>query len=157
MFAKILIGILFLGLVTTAGFYLKSEYSDTPSANLLDNHFSSKSSATQKPADTASAQIPEKESPATALQPGKSLPIPAHQLKKLISNNPQKDKAINERVEALNQRLEKIGQALPALAAGATSNKETAVADKQDQLDRISHIREHLQKASANMTTTSPQ
>ena len=87
-------------------------------------------------------------------QPDKSLPIPAHQLKKLIAEKSssteldQKIQAANKAIAALDKRLEEglekeLGEAPPQ----AEPSDAAAVDQKIEEIEkRLKHIKDHLKK-----------
>jgi len=85
-------------------------------------------------------------------QPDKSLPIPAHQLKKIIAES--SDAAVDElqqKIERLDKKLAAIDQTLPNNGAVTPSIPSTATAQgdppSNDEIEqRIQHLRDHLEQ-----------
>ncbi len=78
-------------------------------------------------------------------QPDKSLPVPAHQLKKLIAESKNAD-ALDKKIADANKAIAVIEQQLPTEQQNIT-NSEPDPEQQSTALDkRIQHIRNHLEK-----------
>lgn len=151
MFNKIFIGTLSACLIAVIGFYLHSVYrTDTPSLPLATK------ASVEKSSTVVSASTPiehQKNNPIE--QPDKSLPIPAHQLKKLIAKpSATQNDELSKKMAALDKKLQTIDTQLAESTTSAQSSSTqtpgstvNAVQDSGDQTaKRIQNIRRHLEK-----------
>jgi hypothetical protein len=84
-------------------------------------------------------------------QPDKKLPVPAHQLKKVIASTPANSEddlqakiaAANQSIEALDKELSK---QLPKNPDSPEPSSTTDADDNQDIKHRLENIKNHLQK-----------
>lgn len=90
--------------------------------------------------DTANAE--------SIIDDDKALPIPARQLKKLLSDSP-KDDELEQKIAAANQAIADLEKALPDnLNVPDTNNASTdTVSQETEEIrERLQNIREHLDK-----------
>jgi Tfp pilus assembly protein PilO len=147
MITKTVIGVLICCLAVVIGLFLYSDHQlQTKETVAVEEDQTTKAAIKNT---TASVNTEN-----TAAQPDKSLPIPAHQLKKLIAEKPssteldQKIQAANEAIAALDKKLEEelekeLGEAPPQV-----ESSDTAVADQKiEEIEkRLKHIKDHLNK-----------
>lgn len=147
----LLMGGLGLCLAAVIGLFLHSEYSTPPSTGentvSLDKGNATTAKSTQQTATSDSQAAPDTTVQGTQAQPDKSLPIPAHQLKKLIAEEKSTD-SLDDKIAAANQAIAQLDKQLPQAAdTSATIEASTTPDQKSQELDdRIQHIRDHLKK-----------
>jgi cytoskeletal protein RodZ len=160
MIMKTIIGALVCCLAVVVGLFLYSDHQlQTKQAVAVEEDQATKAATKNT---TVSANTGVSISPAntenTAAQPDKSLPIPAHQLKKLIADKPatteldQKIQAANEAIAALDKKLEKgleegLEKERDAAPPQAEPSNTTAADQKIEEIEkRLKHIQDHLNK-----------
>ena len=149
---KAIISTLSVCLLSVVGLFLYSEYQ--PSQTEPDNSTIVKSTSPVAPSNATSIQesISNKVSSDTTEQPDKSLPIPAHQLKKVIAeSNDSAADDLQQKIDALDKKLADIDQKLLSSEAGPSVSGSIASAQDASSSDdeteqRIQHIRDHLEK-----------
>ncbi|MFT7387960.1 MAG: hypothetical protein ACI8VC_001204 [Candidatus Endobugula sp.] len=169
MFSKIFIGVLVVFLIVMIGIFLYSNhqlsqpYLSTPPSSQSNNAQKTTPSET-----TASQKSTSKNDDVNAInsvavqtpneqQPDKALPIPAHQLKKIIADKPKNDalkKGLDEKIQAANQAIAAIDKAvekqLPDNVSSSSppEKKSTTTPDKTSAAieSRLDNIKNHLQK-----------
>jgi hypothetical protein len=169
MFSKIFIGVLVVFLIIMIGMFLYSNhqlsqpYLSTPPSSQSNNAQKatpSETTASQKAANknddlsdisSVAVQTPSEQ------QPDKALPIPAHQLKKIIADKLKNDaleQELDEKIQAANQAIAAIDKAvekqLPDNVSSSSppEKKSTTTPDKTSAAieSRLENIKNHLQK-----------
>ncbi len=144
--------VIVLFLYTTYSIIPAETASSNPSAN-ADLSSSSQNLANKQSnaqVDKPSSQVSE-----SIEQPDKSLPIPGHQLKKLISNtNTESQASLEEKIASANKAIEQLEQQLPEQLVADVSVDQTSAENlnsnnNSDIEARIQHIRDHLDKNTA--------
>jgi hypothetical protein len=161
MLNKIIIGALVVLLIVMVGMFLYSSQpvsptlTPEPQSSMGGNNTGSHNVSDNS--DTNNTVMPD-----TVPQPDKALPIPAHQLKKIIADKPQND----ELEQNLEQRIQKANQAIAALEQSlpddvktqniqvlnekpqAANSAQVNVSDQRiDEINqRLEHLRNHLDK-----------
>lgn len=134
MLSKTIIVFLGLALLTTVTFFLLSEYpsSTKPVATFNTADPQSASSATNT--DVATSQ-------STPL-PDKSLPIPAHQLKKLLAKSSLENNDLTQRIAALDQKVQALNKVVPV--PPSPNAAPVRVSSDKDLVQRIQRLQEHI-------------
>lgn len=150
----ILMGVLSVCLVAVVGLFLHSEYStsksaaDKPPIQLQEQKAAVKPLAGQPQSSQSSLEQSSQAQQAESIQqPDKSLPVPAHQLKKLIAED-NKASTLDDKITQANQAIAEIDKQLAPSANVPQNASNSSVPDEKSQeLDqRIEHIRNHLEK-----------
>jgi cytoskeletal protein RodZ len=153
---KTIIGALVCCLVVVVGLFLYSDHQLQTKETVAVEEDQATKAATKS--TTASANTDASINPAntenTAAQPDKSLPIPAHQLKKLIADKSstteldQKIQAANEAIAALDKKLDKgLEKELDESPPQAEPSDTAAADQKIEEIEkRLKHIQDHLNK-----------
>ena len=160
--SQIIISALSILLVLVMGLFLYSDYrdpvSDTSPLAVPSSSSSSNSTIVDPVAMTRHEADNTSKPESTQVQPDKSLPLPAHQLKKLIDNQKHNDglnQTTTQKITAANQAIATLDQQLAntqtnTAKSDANPNVENApIADKNSQKlnERMQHIRDHLQQS----------
>jgi hypothetical protein len=149
MLSKILIGSLSICLLVVMGFYLNSAVSKkTPVQASSVPVFSTNTIATDNtsdgPIDNVSPIKP------VVQQPDKKLPVPAHQLKKVIASTRVNSEAdLPAKIAAANQTISSMDQQISEQNLSSPSAQETAKPSEDQQNDinaRLQHLKSHLAK-----------
>ena len=92
--------------------------------------------------ETAQAAIASQKVEPT--QPDKSLPVPAHQLKKLLAE-PIDKKVLDEKISAANKTIAELEKQLPQTKNTTTATNQKTHSANQELNVRIDTIRKHLE------------
>ena len=148
MFTKRLIQLLSLCLVAVIGLFLYSEYSvnqtvissDIPSSDNKPSQVVSEPTA-------ASNEIANEDQASAIEQPDKSIPIPAHKIKKILDDPEQvEDPELQQKIESANQAIAELDKKLNNVSEANVEQNE--VKADEDLQKRIDHIKDHLEKIS---------
>jgi hypothetical protein len=170
MFSKIIIGVLIVLFILAVGMFFYS----THQLNQLSSNIPSSSpvAPAQKTTDDKAAPTIADSPAAQTLhvqQPDIALPIPAHQLKKIIADKSQRyviepasDKSVEQKIQAANQSISELAQSLPDdVKANDVSSEDLRdkdaksvqpdvnsqrINDINQRLQRLQHLRDHLDK-----------
>jgi hypothetical protein len=162
MITKIIVGVLLCCLVTVVGLFLYSDYrlhKESVSTTALDNiandsiisnNYNAEKSSVKKSTNTNGLNDLSDAAGTTATQPDKSLPIPAHQLKKLIADK-SSNSELDQKIQAANEAIAALDKALPEQIKTAEPNSVIENAEGADEKSeeikqRLQNIRDHLDK-----------
>jgi hypothetical protein len=167
MVTKGIIGFLCFCLVVVVGLFLYTNYSSNDSVSPSSPSLSENSGLlpqTSASADEMSASVQADKQ--VEEQPDKTLPIPAHQLKKIIAElkadrKIDENAQLKEKINAANQAIATINKQLPespSLSSPPANNdnvpqgaelqqsQESQQEPQKNSQDRIEHMRDHLNK-----------
>jgi hypothetical protein len=151
MVSKGIIGFLSLCLVIAIGLFLYTGSSSDDPAAPNSISLSKKASTPQQTATAAEAKTPLAQADKQSeKQPDKFLPIPTHQLKKLLVGEDataknDTDKALQEKIKAASQAIAEIEQQMPASVKQPAPSTAVATENKQTQ-QRLEYLRGHIEK-----------
>jgi hypothetical protein len=129
-------------------FYLSSEYAAEPHIPTVPESVTS-SSASQTVTSQNSNNIIEK-----PIQPDASLPLPAHQLKKLIveSNSlpaVEAREALDQKIQAINQSIANVDEQVGQNSGAQKLTSQAKVQQPNSKIQqRIDHLQQYLQQQS---------
>jgi hypothetical protein len=149
MLGKITIGFLSLCLVAVIALYISSLYQADKVFSTATMPTTTSTLATKEVATVAKHKEPVKAS--SEEQPDKSLPIPAHQLKKILaeSEGTEVSPELQVKIDSANQAIEELNQQLPDNQAQASVPATSTDMDESNNKNiaaRLQNIRDHLEQ-----------
>ena len=140
---KVIIGILSFCLFIITGLFLYSSYSKPSKPAITSDLSVQQGSSTHQ---TSNAISTDQQSQ----QPDKVLPVPVHQLKKIITEQESTEK-LDSKITAANKAIAEIEKQFPNHTPQSSADMPVLGHQRQQDIEkRIEYLRNHLQKQLLN-------